>query len=960
MRLLTPRAFGSMFRSAIPPRLATVIGAIALATTLHGGGVHAQSSSIGLDDPLAPGGVSIGAKVADAEAALMRAGFQRSAECSYVKRVPPAGFMAVTLQASPQCASDASIRWVLYERSNTRIDGSPMELVEQISRKLGKEATCPITTRVVTACNWPAPPGAPLVENVQFTHTIISSKLGTSNLKLELTGASDLKSDQGSSGTSPRAQGKGEAPTPLEAPAGTGGRGGAEARPSSTELDDPLAPGGVTIGAKLADVDRMLTSAGYRKHPLCRYAKSGSTKSINLTLRAGQQCEADAPVSRIAYNESNLRMEAILAEKPADLVQRISRRLGSESTCPVFPSGVSCKWPSPPAAPLVKIVELSYTPQGLFLTLTGVDEHTTGGSPVPTRVPSSSRPPEPIAAGPIASRSGRFELEGVQLGMTPAQVTAALQAKGFVPVDRGKGGGFVKEGAARGKETTRAGVTYLRPTGPYRAEQAEAVSITYPKGKELGVKKHPLFGELTAKYGDPECTSTSSCTWVRRTEGWGETLELQVSFRVNVILKATDIDRAKFSQLAASASVPSSAESQSAPTSATGPSASPASDFDALAPHGVRVGMAYSEVPAALKAAGFKDIGRGCRWNREQGSRKEGISLWLAGQREPRCEGGAPVGMVEYSLADTKGLGAQPESFIASMNKQLGMEAQCKGNHVRKNFECKWESPPNAPYAREISASLSPERIRYQIFPKQDASLRRAPSTADKTEMPSGDQFWWTQELATANAKGLGKEFAQSEQFRQLPADRQAQLNEQSQTVYSYCKSREPFRDLHDCSCVADRFVDARMKAQSELAAPRPPQPTCAPGDKACLQLAASRQQEWEMKEKVRQNRMSDNSQATIIDMADREAHQCPSKAGVANFAHRQCIATYGRRMNQDDLKSFCTCYADTSATNYMKEPVAHYGTLTGAAAGAIQECARQGLPSPLPGKSSGSQKRER
>jgi hypothetical protein len=396
------------------------------------------------------------------------------------------------------------------------------------------------------------------------------------------------------------------------------------------------------------------------------------------------------------------------------------------------------------------------------------------------------------------------------------------------------------------------------------------------------------------------------------------------------------------------------------PTSAKGPSAPLAGDFDALAPHGVRVGMSYTEVPAALKAAGFKDIGGGCRWNRDKGSRSEEISLRIAGQRHPRCEGGAPIEVMEYGLADTKGLGAPPESFIASMNKQLGMDAQCKGNRELKNFECKWESPPNAPYAREISSSLRPERIRYRILSKQDTALRPSPSAADKAEAPSGDQFWWTQELAKADAKGLGQEFAQREQFKQLPADRQAQLSEQARTVYSYCKEREPFRDLHDCSCVADRFVDARAKAQSEPAAPRPAQPTCAPGDKACLQRATSIQRQWEMEEKSRQNLMFDNSRAGIIALADREAHQCPNKAGVANFSHRQCIAVYGRRMNPDDLKSFCMCYADNSSAQYMKEPVAHYATLTGAGAAAIQECARQGVPSPLPGRSTGSQKKER
>jgi hypothetical protein len=722
-----------------------------------------------------------------------------------------------------------------------------------------------------------------------------------------------------------------------------------EAQSGSPELDDPVAPGGATIGAKLSDVEGVLIGAGYKKTWACNYRKAGGGKNtINVTLRAGQHCAADAPVYTLSYTESAPR----IVEAPRAMVDRLSRRLGVEANCQTLNSGAAvCTWGdhrpgmSPPVAPPVKVVKLIYSSQSLALTLTGVDELAAGGSTVPNKVESSPKRPETAAkGGPSVPQQGRFEIEGVQLGMTPAQVAATLGAKGFVPT------------AERGKQTTYEGktavgvgtisVNYLPLMKPqYPVEQAQWVMLTYPRAPtDRELQRHPLYERLTTEYGNPDkCITRNSCSWVRTAEGWEETLDFQLSGSQKIVvwLRAKIADRAKFSRLAADTSMPSSPVPPPAPSSASAPPP-PVEHFDALAPHGVRVGMSYSEVPAALNGAGFKDIGGGCRWNRDKGSRSEEIALRLAAQRHPRCEGGAPVERIEYGLADTKGLGAPPESFIASMNKQLGVDGKCKGHREFKRFECKWESPPNAPYAREISASLSPERIRYRIVPREETALRRSPSTADKTDVPAVDQFWWTQELAKAEAKGFGKEFGQNEQFKQLPADRQAQLSEQAQTVYRYCKGREPFRDLHDCSCVADRFVDARMKQPADKA----PDPGCAAGDQSCLQRAKQEREQWD--------------KTASITLADREAHQCPSKAGVANFAHRQCIAAYGRRMTQDDLKSFCMCYADTSAAKYMKEPVAHFNTLTGVGAAAIQECARQGLPSPLSGKSSGSQKKER
>lgn len=722
----------------------------------------------------------------------------------------------------------------------------------------------------------------------------------------------------------------------------------------SSALDDPVAPDGATIGAKLSDVEGVLIGAGYKKTWACNYRKAGGGKNtINVTLRAGQHCAADAPVYTLSYTES----APSIVETPRGIVERFSRRLGVEADCLTTAVGLpahlplgTCTWPSPPMAPLVKQVKLVYSNQGVVLTLTGVDELAASGSSVPSKAESSLKRPDTAAKSGGAPREGRFDIEGVQLGMTPAQVAAILGAKGFVPT--------AKQTLYEGKTAVGPGtisVKYLPLMKPhYPVEQAHWVTLTYPRAPtDRELQRHPLYERLTAEYGNPDkCITRNSCSWVRPAAGWEETLDFQLSGsgKIVVWLRARIADRAKFSQLAADSTMPSSPVSPPAPSSASAPPPSPVEHFDALAPHGIRVGMPYSEVPPALKTAGFKDIGGGCRWLREKGPRVEEISIKITGQRLDRCEGAAPVERMEYGLYDSKGLDASPESYIARMNKQFGMDAKCTGRPKLQKFNCKWMSPPNAPYAREISANLSPGRIYYQIHPKQDTALLRSPSSTAKADVPSGDQFWWTQELAKADATGLGKQFAQGEQFKQLPADRQTLLSEQAATVYNYCKGREPFSSLHNCSCVADKFVDARMKAWTEKPAPRPPAANCASGDQGCLFRAKNAQEKWEMEEKMRERRMNDNSQTTVIGLADKEAHQCPSKAGVADYSYKQCITNYRHRMaSPDDLRALCTCYADTSATNYMKDPRASFNTLVGAGAGALLECKRQGVPSPLP-----------
>ena len=311
------------------------------------------------------------------------------------------------------------------------------------------------------------------------------------------------------------------------------------------------------------------------------------------------------------------------------------------------------------------------------------------------------------------------------------------------------------------------------------------------------------------------------------------------------------------------------------------------------------------------------------------------MSFQTTGQRGTSfCGEGGLVGLIALEYVDSRGLGAPPENLIASMNKKIGKDAKC--NTVLKNFDCRWESPPILPLVREISASLRPGVIDYRIRAIQNfqsrVELPAKPAARDEA------QPWWTQELAKMDAAAQTVKFTGSTRFEQLPPQEKQRLSGEANTVYEYCRKKDVFSSLHDCRCVAGKFIDARVADQAK-------KPTAvAESQRVQEKGATTAQDRWEQSRKER----IDNT-VYLVAIADRVADQCPNKPGAADYGYQQCTKTYAYRLqNREDLKAFCTCYADTFAAMYMNDPRSQWPNITGIGAGAGLECTNKGYPSPL------------
>jgi hypothetical protein len=196
-------------------------------------------------------------------------------------------------------------------------------------------------------------------------------------------------------------------------------------------------------------------------------------------------------------------------------------------------------------------------------------------------------------------------------------------------------------------------------------------------------------------------------------------------------------------------------------------------------------------------------------------------------------------------------------------------------------------------------------------------------------------QHWWTQELAKMDAEAQTVKFTGSTRFEQLPPQEQQRLSAEATTVYDFCRKKGTFNSLHDCRCVAGKFIDARVADEQA-------QKTAGSGP------PSRRQQRWAPEYEKYQTGRRDSTTELIV-IADRVADQCPNKPGVADYGYKQCTNLYRIRLTKpDDLESFCTCYADTFAAIYMNNPKSTTSTLTGAGSGALLECTNKGLPSPM------------
>ena len=87
-----------------------------------------------------------------------------------------------------------------------------------------------------------------------------------------------------------------------------------------------------------------------------------------------------------------------------------------------------------------------------------------------------------------------------------------------------------------------------------------------------------------------------------------------------------------------------------------------------------------------------------------------------------------------------------------------------------------------------------------------------------------------------------------------------------------------------------------------------------------------------------------------LISVNHSAIPQCPSKPRAANYSYKKCGSSYSHRMSEEDLESFCVCYADSFASDYisyMSDPrfFAPSGKKSGGAA--YRDCKKKGYPTP-------------
>ena len=763
---------------------------------------------------------------------------------------------------------------------------------------------------------------------------------------------------------------------------------------SSAGLEiDVLAPEGISIGMSFSEAKAALKARGYTNPPgeqgrprPCLFDRPRGSGTSHTTVSVVARTKRDPYQSDCLEGEAvrviSIRYDVFDDKDPSllRLVEVTESRLGSPADCGGRTnSRVGCRWNSPPNAPLVEQVSLDggvARPMKKFRTMLTLQLHAKGDLKAQGRAPMPSSPAnsqpdrsaasrqtdvgptqsgversnertEPTQKSTIASQKGLFEIEGAQLGMTNAQVSATLRAKGFVPSDGGRGAQFVNEGGKPHQAgSTTVTVSYLPgyKNGPPEQAQSLISRFTHSSRSLSDWQKvnEQIYQKLVVQYGEPDkcrrqARSSHDCTWVRQFDGWLATLDWQgtVSW-ATITLKASSVDRSKFSGLAsitvASSSrvPPASSAPQSAQTSDKANGESATIGFDVLAPYGFSIGMPYSEVEAALKKIGFK--GGDCGWYRSEDTRQLKLSFQSSGQPGTSfCGEGGLVKLIVVESSDSRGWAAPVDTIVASMNKQIGTAGKC--NKPSKTAECRWESPPKPPLVREISVQLSPGAIYYRI--RATENLQSRVNLPDKPAVRDEAQPWWTQDLAKMDAAAQTVKFTGSTRFEQLPPQEKQRLGGEATTVYEYCRKKDVFNSLHDCRCVAGKFIDARVaneQAQKTASIGQPPgvQQKWAP--------------EWEKHQTARRDTTTE-----LITIADRVAHQCPNKPGAADYGYKQCIknGVYQRRLpDRNDLNAFCTCYADTFAAMYMNDPRSEWPNITGIGAGAQLECSKKGYPS--------------
>lgn len=342
-------------------------------------------------------------------------------------------------------------------------------------------------------------------------------------------------------------------------------------------------------------------------------------------------------------------------------------------------------------------------------------------------------------------------------------------------------------------------------------------------------------------------------------------------------------------------------------------------DFDPLAPGGIVIGMTGAEAVERLEANGF-GANSSRSFHLHRGLIQHGVRFSLGTTGVGEMDD--PVSEIAYS-GSYAGLDPSLEEVIGSLNGRFGTPGDCTVSNQKAR--CRWETPPLAPLVWWIGARLD----MYQAY-RIDLTLKgvtdlderlevgAAPNRSTASQIPP--EYWWQQELAEMHAEET--RFADGQIFSQLSGEHLQRLQDEAVQVFAYCKEQNLFSALHDCGCIAERFVDERLVPEDE------DQPENGFGGMT-LDLPGS------------------STPRDITSIANDVAEHCPNKAGAANYAFNKCVGQYSFRLGTA-TEPFCVCYAEKYAEGYMREPRAHISHLTGIGSGALQACHDEGIESPL------------
>lgn len=675
----------------------------------------------------------------------------------------------------------------------------------------------------------------------------------------------------------------------------------AENTTTSTSGLDALAPAGVRIGAKLSTVDAGLTAAGYKIIGKCVYYKKVDAGNISLTLHAGKRCEANAPLAHINYQQRRIPVDG----SPAEIVDRIARKLGQNGKCiRLDKNSANCNWHFPPNAPSVQHVMLRFDARdpSLQLSLKAVDE------------PSEDRPklspdgdfdfPDPRAPANIA------------IGLIADEVRNRLRRARFAKMAFPDNQYMLKEG----NERTTIQIWFGNNRSERFSGRVSFIEYRTTRLKYVNVANHFITQwnkQLDTKGNCSLGKNITTCQWLSPPAA-PLVQEVRLQF-----------DTAKPELVLTSKAVPN----LEARFSKTATGSSPESGkFDFLTLHGIQMGMELNKAKIALRSAGFTDPSRNkCEFKKDQ------LRVQLnTGSNYRDCVEGKAVSRIRYD-----GLRAEGSllDFVKRANQQIGTDARCSGLTDNSITLCEWLSPPNSPLVKRITLHGSKTWLQLNSLAIED--LEALVKLPPPKSIPMSEQPWWTQELAKAESAAKTVKFTGSERFDQLSRAEKQRLGGEANTVYDYCKGQQLFSTFHDCRCVAGKFIDARL-ANEEMK---------KPATSAHAQAGQAKSQEdplerWrriQEERSVKQKHKSRNtSRKELISIADKVADQCPNKPGAADYGHKQCTGLYKRSLsNPDDLKAYCTCYADTFAAKYMEDPRAFIPNITGIGAASALECKR-------------------